>query len=115
MKDGFCENLEYLRLDFLDPHEVAYGKQFEAIVPVLWLMAGAQGGLMIPTSSPPWLMPEGSTFAVLVRESRFAEFKRALAGRQDIRLVFLVTDSEDTKMLYKSYLSNFCINLENQR
>jgi adenine-specific DNA-methyltransferase len=63
---------------------------------------------------------------VLIQEQHFAEFKRELKGRTDIGIVFLVTDSEEafremsadlpgrpqTKMLYKSYLDNFRINME---
>jgi len=125
MKDGFAENVEYFKLDFLDPHEVAYGEKFEAILPILWLMAGAQGERDKATRGyGKWFIPENSPFAVLIKEEHFAEFKRKLNQRSDITHVFLVTDSEEafremiaklpsslkTKMLYKSYLENFRIN-----
>jgi adenine-specific DNA-methyltransferase len=126
MKDGFKENLEYFRLDFLDPHEVAYGDRFEAILPILWLMAGAKGERERARGRGKWFIPKQSPYAVLLKEESFADFKRELADRQDITHVFLVTDSEEafremsadlpggprTKMLYKSYLDNFRINLE---
>ena len=38
--DGFDENVEFFRLDFLDPDEVARGDAFKAIVPILWVIAG---------------------------------------------------------------------------
>ncbi len=38
--EGFHENVECFRLDFLDPAEVARGDAFQAIAPILWLMAG---------------------------------------------------------------------------
>jgi adenine-specific DNA-methyltransferase len=126
MKDGFHENLEYFRLDFLDPHEVSYGEKFEAILPILWLMAGAKGDRETVRGYGKWFIPKQSPYAVLIKEEHFAEFKREVADRPDIALVFLVTDSEEafremsaglpgrpqTKMLYKSYLDNFRINTE---
>jgi adenine-specific DNA-methyltransferase len=126
MQDGFQENIEYFRLDFLDPHEVAYGARFEAIVPVLWLMAGAKGERETVRGRGKWFIPEDSPYAVLIQEQHFADFRRELAARPDVALVFLVTDSAEafremsaalpsqpqTKMLYKSYLDNFRINLE---
>src|SRR5438034_8115269 len=42
MKQGFAENLAYYDLGFLDPGEVARGKQFAAILPLLWMLAGAK-------------------------------------------------------------------------
>ncbi|MFC1805923.1 site-specific DNA-methyltransferase, partial [Planctomycetota bacterium] len=126
MKEGFQENIEYFRLDFLDPHEVAYGDKFEAILPILWLMAGANGERETARGYGKWFIPRNSRYAVLIREEHFADFKREVEGRPDIGLVFLVTDSEEafremsaalpgrphTKMLYKSYLDTFRINTE---
>ncbi|MDD4889881.1 MAG: site-specific DNA-methyltransferase, partial [Phycisphaerae bacterium] len=126
MKDGFTENLEYSRLDFLDPHDVAAGDRFEAMLPILWLMAGAEGEPETARGYGKWFIPTHSPYAVLIQEQHFAEFKRALKARPDVALVFLVTDSEEafrdmsgelpgrfqTKMLYKSYLDNFRINME---
>jgi adenine-specific DNA-methyltransferase len=126
MKRGFEENLEYFRVDFLDAHEVAYGEKFEAILPILWLMAGAKGGRETARGYGKWFLPKNSPYAVLLKEDAFAEFRKALARRPDVKLVFLVTDSEEafrelsaelpgqpqTKMLYKSYLENFRINTE---
>ena len=126
LKDGFKENLEYFRLDFLDHHEVAYGEKLDAILPIIWLMAGAKGKRETARGFGKWFIPINSPYAVLIKEEAFVDFKKTLAERSDIRLVFLVTDSEDafremsadlpgrlqTKMLYKSYLDNFRINTE---
>lgn len=126
MKEGFEANIEYFRLDFLDPHEVAYGEKFEAILPILWLMAGANGERETARGYGKWFVPRNSPYAVLIKEEHFADFRLELEGRPDIGLVFLVTDSEEafremsaalpgrpeTKMLYKSYLDNFRINTE---
>jgi len=124
---GFDENLAYFKLDFLDPHEVAFGSKFEAILPILWLMAGAKGKPHSIKGSRPYYFPKNSPFAVLLRERHFEEFKQAVKERDDITHIFLVTDSDEafrdmteeigggvreTFMLYKNYLDNFRINIE---
>ncbi len=123
---GFDENLAYFKLDFLDPNEVALGSKFENVLPILWLMAGAQGKLVIRNGKKPFYIPDASPFAVLLKERHFSEFRTALATRPDITHVFLVTDSQEafremsadiagdreTVMLYKNYLDNFRLNTE---
>lgn len=124
MKDGFEENAQYFRLDFLDPAEVARGDAFQAILPILWMMAGCQGAREDSKGSQPWFIPKCSPFAVLIQEKEFRGFRTKLADRKNIEWVFLVTDSEEnfTLMrralgrkveciqLYKSYLENFRLN-----
>ncbi len=78
--DGFAKNLDYFRLDFLDPDEVARGDAFQAILPILWLMAGCQGEREDSKGSMPWFMPKHSPFAVLVQERHFRAFADKLAG-----------------------------------
>jgi len=122
--EGFEENLEYFRLDFIDPSEVARGDAFQAILPVLWLMAGCLGKRADSKGSQKWFIPKQSPFAVLIIEKDFRAFRDELAKRQDIEWVFLVTDSEENfalmrralgrkfqcVQLYKSYLENFRLN-----
>jgi adenine-specific DNA-methyltransferase len=126
MREGFPANLEYFKLDFLDKDQVALGRQFRAILPLLWLRAGAVGPrpeLTEDDSIPPMLLPEKNSFAVLVDETRFADFQAALAARDDLTHIFLITDSEEafqemaTQLtaphviqLYRDYLENFVIN-----
>ena len=43
MAEGFDENIEFFRLDFLDTDEVARGEAFKAIVPIFWMVAGCRG------------------------------------------------------------------------
>ncbi len=126
MKEGFEENIEYFRLDFADPSEVAIGEKFEAILPILWLMAGAKGKRENDKGEKGWFIPKHSPFAVLIDEHAFTQFKKVIANRTDLTHIFLVTDSIEayqkmiaqlpegvkTKMLYKSYLDNFKINIE---
>jgi adenine-specific DNA-methyltransferase len=124
MKEGFGENMEYFRLDFVDPAQVERGDAFEGILPILWMMAGAIGERESRRGSMPWYLAKHSPFAVLIQETRFGEFQERLRERKEIRHVFLVTDSEDNfalmrhelgrkyhcMQLYKSYLDNFRIN-----
>jgi adenine-specific DNA-methyltransferase len=124
LKDGFSANLEYFKLDFLDPTEVQMGRQFAAILPVLWMMAGSCGPLPdAPDPHAPWLIPADCPFAVLIQERRFKDFYRHIEGRVDLTYIFIVTDSRDTYhrlreevsaahvvQLYKDYLENFKIN-----
>lgn len=126
LSEGFSENAVYLRLGFLDPHEVSRGESFEAIVPILWLMAGATGELKLSQGSNHWFLPKASPYAVLLKEDHLREFKHALKSRSDVTHVFLVTDSAEAfremvddlgrgrryVQLYRSYLENFRINLE---
>nr|WP_133510780.1 site-specific DNA-methyltransferase [Candidatus Thiosymbion oneisti] len=126
MREGFAANLEYFRLDFLDKDHVALGRQFREILPLLWLRAGAIGPRPeLPANQPlpAMLIPERNPFAVLVDETRFADFAAELDGRDDLTHVFLVTDSEEAFQemagelrvpnliqLYRDYLENFVIN-----
>lgn len=122
--DGFAENIEYCRLDFLAPSEVARGDAFQAVLPVLWLMAGCRGKREDSKGSQDWFFPRQSPFAVLIREKAFRAFRSELEKRPEIEWVFLVTDAEENfaamrrslgrklqcVQLYKNYLENFRLN-----
>lgn len=124
--DGFSANLEYFRLDFLDKDHVALGRQFREILPILWLQAGAMGprpDLPKNRPIPAMVIPEHNPFAVLVEETRFADFTAKLESRDDLTHAYLVTDSEEAFQemagqlkvpnviqLYRDYLENFVIN-----
>ena len=128
MREGFPTNLEYFRLDFLDKDHVALGRQFQEILPILWLRAGAMGPRPeFPRYNPipSMVMPRHNPFAVLLEETQFADFAAELEGRGDLTHVFLVTDSEEAFQemseqlkvptviqLYRDYLENFVINRE---
>ncbi len=126
---GFPANLDYFKLDFLQPTEVQMGRQFAAILPILWMMAGAKGKRPEPPApSAPWLIPPDCPFAVLMHEKRFCEFMTKIDGRTDLTHIFLVTNSDSAfhdmhgelpesiqaVQLYKSYLNNFKINVPRQ-
>lgn len=122
--DGFAENVEYFRLDFLDPDAVARGDAFKAIVPILWMVAGCRGEREESKGAAPWFIPKRSPFAVLIQEKHFRSFQAELTERNDIEWLFLITDSEESfaqmrrvlgrkyncVQLYRSYLENFRIN-----
>lgn len=124
LKEGFEENVQYFRLDYLDPNAVAYREKLEDVLPILWLMAGAKGEIG-SVKNKNWFISKASSFAVLMKESLFCEFKAEITNHKDLTHVFIVTDSEEayrdmcmqlpskfkTKMLYKSYLENFRINI----
>jgi adenine-specific DNA-methyltransferase len=124
LSEGFPANLEYFKLDFLDPAEVQMGRQFAAILPMLWMIAGARGPLPdAPEAHAPWLIPSNCPFAVLIQERRFKEFYRYIENRPDLTHVFIVTNSSSTYhnlreeldiphvvQLYKDFLQNFKIN-----
>jgi adenine-specific DNA-methyltransferase len=122
--EGFEENIEYFRLDFLNPDEVARGDAFQAVLPILWMMAGCRGKREDSKGSQSWFFPKQAPFAVLIKEKEFRAFREALAERKDIEWIFIVTDSEENfgmmrrtlgrkfhcVQLYKNYLENFRIN-----
>ncbi len=126
MSEGFEENVQYLKLDFVDPTHVGRGERYDAILPILWIMAGASGTLELSKRSRKYHFPRGCPFCTLVKEDHFKEFAAKIADRSDITHVFLVTDSVEAfhemasqigkgkrcVQLYKSYLGNFKINME---
>jgi adenine-specific DNA-methyltransferase len=121
--EGFPENIEFFRLDYLDPDDVDLGKQFAAIFPSLWLAAGGVGKRPRTFDSDMLVLPD-APYAILFKEDRFRSFSQKLASRMDVTHVWIVTDSEDafaemrsvlpprlaTSMLYRDYLRNFRIN-----
>lgn len=125
MSEGFATNCEYFKLGFLDKNDVAMGKQFQEILPLLWLKAGAVGKRPEINGSdvPNILILPQNKMAVLANECNFMEFEKELDEHPEIDIVFIVTDSERaycemisvlkveyTYQLYRDYLDNFRIN-----
>ena len=124
MSQGFKANCEYFKLGFLDKDDVALGRQFKEIIPLLWLKAGAVGKRPeLHGETPDMLILPENKLAVLVSESSFMSFDEQLDAHPEIDTVFIVTDSEKayremisgisakhTYQLYRSYLDNFRIN-----
>lgn len=124
ISDGFSTNCEYFKLGFLDKNDVALGRQFKEILPLLWLKAGAVGKRPEYDGELPdmLILPE-NRLAILINESGYMSFAEQLNEHPEIDSVFIVTDSErayremisglkvtNTYQLYRSYLDNFRIN-----
>lgn len=124
MSEGFLSNVEYFKLGFLDKNSVSLGQQFREILPLLWLKSGAIGRR--PETSigvePEMLILPKNGFAILVDETKFAEFTDKLSEEEDIRVVYFVTNSEEafremtagvkvnsTYQLYRDYIDNFVL------
>jgi adenine-specific DNA-methyltransferase len=93
--DGFEENVDYYRLNYLDREDIELGRCFDPIHPVLWLAAGGKGIRPDFSDEDSLLVVPESGYAVLFRDDAFRDFEEALEKHEDIRLVFLVTDSEE--------------------
>lgn len=87
MSDGFPANCEYFKLGFLDKNEVALGRQFKEILPLLWMKSGAIGE-----------HPEIET-AFIITDSGSA-YREIISGLK----------VQNTYQLYRDYLDNFRIN-----
>ena len=72
---------------------------------------------------PDMLILHDNEMAILNNEDLFSDFRRQMNGREEIRTIFFVTNSNhafremaspfpwaDTYQLYKDYLENFTIN-----
>lgn len=126
LSEGFEERAEFYRLTYLDPDQVDLGWQFEAVLPALWLRAGAVGDRPEFEPVDSMVFPGGTNFAVLFDEGRIREFARRVADDALITHVYLITDSteafaemkallpagRDVSMLYRDYLRSFAINGE---
>lgn len=139
MSAGFAANLAYFKLDFLERERVSLRRAFRAILPLLWLKAGAVGPrpeLKRGEPEPALLAPEGSNFVVLLDESRLVRLLKTLDGRTGVSHVFIVTDADEAfktmaqdvrevaakanpglqvVQLYRDYLLNFMINKNQDR
>lgn len=123
--DGFKANAVYFKLSFLDKTNVALGRQFKEMLPILWMKAGAHGPCpeLVGEETPTMLVLPVNRFAVLTEEAVFPEFEAAVNTHTEIETVYIVTDYEagyramaknliapNTYQLYRDYLDNFRIN-----
>lgn len=125
MADGFKANAAFFKLSFLDKTSVALGRQFNEMLPTLWMKAGAHGACptLEDNEMPTMLVLPENSFAVLIVESAFSDFAEHVNAHPEIQTVYLVTDYEAgyramaknlivpyTFQLYRDYLDNFRIN-----
>lgn len=125
MSEGFRANAAFFKLGFLEKTSVALGKQFQKMLPTLWMKAGAKGPCpkLESGETPPMLVLPENGFAVLNEESAFEQFAAAVNASDAIQTAYIITDYEagyramakqlrvsDTFQLYRDYLDNFRIN-----
>lgn len=119
--DGLKENVEFLRVDYLDPVELELGRRFDELLPTLWLSAGSRGKPEGIDPTADFSVATDGLYAFLMRPSGVEGLLAALDGRQDVTHVFVLTDSEDAfselaeqlpatltpRMLPRDYLRSF--------
>lgn len=129
MADGFKANCEFFKLDFLDRDLVSLGRQFQEILPLLWMKSGAVGKRPeCSDEEPVMLVLPQNHFAVLVDETTYAAFAKEVRQHDSINTVYFVTNSESayhemsadigirtTYQLYRDYIDNFVIGARRDR
>ncbi|MDA8227014.1 MAG: DNA methyltransferase [Desulfitobacterium hafniense] len=124
INEGFPANAEYFKLGFLDKNSVSLGRQFHEILPLLWLKSGAidRRPEISADEEPEMLILPQNGFAILVDETKYAEFAKKLSEEDNIKVVYFVTNSEEafremtavvkannTYQLYRDYIDNFVL------
>lgn len=123
--DGFEENAAFFRLDYVNPDSIELGDAFDAILPLLWLAAGAYAEPpTVDSLSKDYFVSPGGRYAVLFNVAAVHDLEQELGTRGDITHLYVITDSPDAyaevrevlsrgrhvSMLYRDYLRNFRIN-----
>lgn len=122
MSDGFKANAAFFKLGFLDKRSVARGRQLQELLPLLWMKAGAIGKCPKNFTGDYAILPD-NRMAILTDEAFFVRFKEDISQHPEIKVVYLITDSQNaylamtnelkgmkTFQLYRDYLDNFRIN-----
>ncbi|MDQ0825406.1 adenine-specific DNA-methyltransferase [Arthrobacter sp. B2I5] len=122
--DAVPANVEFFKLTYEDSHLVRLGRRFEAIAPILWMRAGAQGERIDQLPETGWSVPAYGYYGLLTDIDQWEPFVEAVNARPEIRSIFIVTDSQaefeainvqidqriDSVRLYSDYLQTFEIN-----
>lgn len=122
MSNGFKANAAFFKLGFLDKRSVARGRQLQELLPLLWMKAGAIGKCPESITDDYAILPD-NRMAILTDEAFFVRFKEDISQHPEIKVVYLITDSQNaylamtnelkgkkTFQLYRDYLDNFRIN-----
>jgi adenine-specific DNA-methyltransferase len=123
MADGLSENVAFFELEYLDRNDIARGKAFDRIAPLLWLRAGALGDI-IEDAGEPFAISEDSGYAVLFDVTAWGRFAQELDTRPEVTAAYVVSDSlaqyqqiraelpptVEVSMLYEDYLLSFELN-----
>ena len=121
LAEGFEENAEFFTMTYQAPRPLAHNRAFEAIAPLLWLRAGAQGRRIEKASDD---FDVADTYAVLFDLDSSQGFLNDVAEAESVRIAFIVTDDDrgfqavcgelparvEAVRLYESYFTNFTIN-----
>jgi adenine-specific DNA-methyltransferase len=103
--EGFAENCEFFRLDYLNPDDVALGDCFDRVLPLLWMAAGAAAELPRFRGQTGVFAPENAPFAVVFGESHYRDLAASLEARPDIGQIWLLADSDRALADLRSSLS----------
>jgi adenine-specific DNA-methyltransferase len=118
MDHGFEENAEFFTLTYEAPLRVASHREFSRIAPLLWLRAGSRGR-RIDDISAGWDVAH--VYGVLANLDYTRDFLEAVAARDSVAIVYVVTDEQrlfesiaqnlpervEPVRLYEAYLRNF--------
>lgn len=118
---GLAENVEFFELTYEEAETIRVDMAFEAVAPLLWLRAGAQGS-RIDNRAAGFALADH--YGILFEPDCWKTFTRALANVPDLRCVYVVTDEDnlfqavadqlpvgvDKVRLYERYLANFMFN-----
>jgi adenine-specific DNA-methyltransferase len=129
LSEGYDENAAFFDIQYRDPDDIDAGVHFNDILPALWMAAGGHSSPAALKSSKDWFIAEDYRLAVLLDEDRLKPFLKQVSQHKQVTNVWLVTDSESAfarikatvpaglkvGMLYRDYLRNFRINVEDAR
>lgn len=118
ISEGLNENVEFFTLTYEAPLRISSNREFAKVAPLLWLRAGSEGR-RIDDISTGWDVAD--TYGVLADLNWAEAFVEAVASRDGIRMVFIVTDENrlfesvvrelpdhvEPVRLYEAYLQNF--------
>jgi adenine-specific DNA-methyltransferase len=120
LSEGFEENVDFFELTYQDAAAIELDLAFEAIAPLLWLRAGAQGSMITSHSETGFAWTD--RYGVLWDTDRWRAF--ISAAPDAATTAFIVTDSAtaftsvvselpagiEPVRLYENYLTTFAIN-----
>jgi adenine-specific DNA-methyltransferase len=118
---GFEENVEFFKMTYQALRPVAHHRSFEAIAPLLWIKAGAEGRRIEQATND---FAFADTYGILFDLDQGHDFIEALGVHNGVRMAFVVTDDDrayqsvcselpaqvEPVRLYESYLTSFSIN-----
>jgi len=103
ISNGFDENAAFFELTYEDPERIRYGIGFEAVAPLFWLRAGAEGA-QIRHSDDTFRVAD--TYAILFNVDSSYGFVSAVRDADDMRIAYIVTDDETQFQVVAEQLPN---------